>query len=277
MEMKGIDVSKWQGNVDWAKAKAAGLQFAMLRAGLGRSAAQKDPFFDRNYSECKRLGIPVGVYWYSYATNTSAAALEAQACLAVLAGKQFEMPVAFDQEYEAGILALNNAQRTAICKAFLHTMEAAGYYAVFYASTDWIKNRVNYAELAGFDMWPAQYGAKCTCPLPFGMWQHHGGGSKNWPAGSWAGVSGAVDLDTAYKNYPEIIKGAGLNGYTKADAAQPAGSGNNAQQDKQPEAEQEANPAEVTTKTLKIGPMSAGDVVTVKKLAESLGLPVVEA
>ena len=93
--MTGIDVSKHQGMIDWSKVKT---DFAILRAGFGRYTSQKDPQFERNYAGAKAAGIPVGVYWYSYAKSAEEAREEAKACLQVLQGKQFEFPIYFDIE-----------------------------------------------------------------------------------------------------------------------------------------------------------------------------------
>ena len=93
--MTGIDVSKHQGVIDWSKVKT---DFAILRAGFGRYASQKDPQFERNYAGAKAAGIPVGAYWYSYARSAEEAREEAKACLQVLQGKQFEFPIYFDIE-----------------------------------------------------------------------------------------------------------------------------------------------------------------------------------
>ena len=95
----GIDVSKHNGVIDWEAVKASGkVEFAILRAGYGKLVSQKDVQFERNYSECKRLGIPVGVYWYSYAITPAEATAEALTFLKIIDGKQFEYPVWFDIE-----------------------------------------------------------------------------------------------------------------------------------------------------------------------------------
>lgn len=253
--MKIIDVSKWQGNsIDWDKVEAAGVEGVMLRAGYGRYASQKDPTFERNYSECKRVGLAVGAYWYSYATTATQAAQEASVFLDVLAGKQFELPVAYDIEYEPGILALTNAQRTQLVKTFLSMVEQAGYYGILYASTDFIANKLNYRELTRYDVWAAQYGPKCTCPMPYGMWQYTSTGKVD-------GISGNVDLDTGYKDYPAIIKGAGLNGFVKAPGM-PAGDGSDAGETRPPESENQPESGEnVQHSTIIVGPVSPGDFV----------------
>lgn len=208
MEVRGIDVSKWQGTIDWARVKASGsVEFAILRAGYGSLVKQKDKTFDSNYNACKRLGIPVGAYWYSYATTVTGARREAKAFLKVIEGKTFEYPLWFDQEYEPKIKALTNAQRTEIVKAFCAELEKAGYYTGLYCSRDWLQNYVNCKDLVHLDIWVAAYGSTPgNVPLPYGMWQCSSTGKVN-------GISGNVDINIAYKNYPAIMKKAHLNGF----------------------------------------------------------------
>lgn len=209
MEFKGIDVSKWQYGIDWAKVKASGVQFAMIRAGYGRELSQIDPYFEANYAGCKAAGIPVGAYWYSYATDVAGAHKEAQTFLQAIKGKSFEYPVWFDQEYEDSIKALTKQQRTDIVKAFCSYMEANGYYTGLYCSLDWLKNWVDASQLKAYDVWLAAYVKSVDdSPLPYGIWQYS---SK----GTVPGISVPVDLDIAYKNYPSIIKSAGLNKLSK--------------------------------------------------------------
>ena len=243
-----IDVSKWQGAVNWADVKKAGISHAMLRAGYGNSVKQIDPQFKRNAAQCITLGIDWGVYWYSYATSAEQARQEARCCLEVIKGFKPTMPVAYDIEYEPGILALSNAQRTAMVKAFLEEVEAAGYYGILYASTDFIRNRLNWRELTQYDVWAAQYGSRCTCPLQFGIWQY----SSSNPLGI-PGYGKSLDCNHVYKDYPAIIQSAGLNGFTAPDP----------------------NPApDLSTmrQILAIGPVTMGDALQIQALCESLGI-----
>ena len=243
-----IDVSKWQGAVNWAVVKNAGVRHAMIRAGYGNSVRQTDPQFKRNAAQCIALGIDWGVYWYSYATSPEMARQEARCCLQVIQGLKPTMPVAYDIEYEPGILALSNAQRTAMVKAFLEEVEAAGYYGILYASTDFIRNRLNWQELTKYDVWAAQYGSRCTCPLPFGIWQY----SSSNPLGI-PGYGKSLDCNKVYKDYPAIIQSAGLNGFTASDP----------------------NPApDLSTmrQILTIGPVTMGDALQIQSLCEGLGI-----
>lgn len=97
MELKGIDISTWQGpNLDFKKLKKSGVNFAIIRAGFG--TGNKDNQFENNYSKAKKAGMPVGAYWYSYALSAEGARAEAQSCISMLKGKQFEYPIYFDLE-----------------------------------------------------------------------------------------------------------------------------------------------------------------------------------
>lgn len=285
-----IDVSKWQGAINWATVKNAGVSHAMIRAGYGNITRQTDPQFKRNVAQCTALGVDWGVYWYSYATSPEQARQEARCCLQVIQGLKPTMPVAYDIEYEPGILALSNATRTAMVKAFLEEVEAAGYYGILYASTDFIQTKLNWQELAQYDVWAAQYGSRCTSPLPFGIWQY----SSSNPLGI-PGFGTSLDCNHVYKNYPAIIPSAGLNGFT-APEENPApdlstlkqqltiGSITNGDAayieqlciqlglDKLGLYTSDWDNAEKTMQTCKIGPVSSGDAWYIMKLCERLQL-----
>lgn len=202
---KGIDVSYAQGNINWEQVKASKkIDFAILRAGYGKEFSQVDSQFEKNYAACKRLGIPVGVYWYSYATTTAEAEQEANVCLQTIQGKQFEYPVAFDIEEKD---SLQNAD--ALCKAFCDAVEAAGYYAAIYTFKSALESNISAAIKNRYDIFLSHVGVQQTTYAgAYGLWQY------SW-TGSLPGISGDVDLDYAYIDYPSIIKNAGLNGFAK--------------------------------------------------------------
>ena len=204
--LKGIDVSYAQGVIDWEKVKASGLvDFAILRAGYGRETSQVDTQFERNYAACKRLGIPVGVYWYSYATTAAEAEQEAKVCLQTIRGKRFEYPVAFDIE-EARCLP----QADALCTAFCTALENAGYYTAIYTFKSALESNFSAAVKNRYDIFLSHIGVQQTDYAgSYGLWQY------SW-TGCIPGISGDVDLDYAYKDYPTMIQNAGLNGFTKA-------------------------------------------------------------
>lgn len=207
MKFKGIDVSYHNGVVNWDKVKAAGIQFAILRCGYGKkSVKQIDEQFERNYRECKRVGIPVGVYHYSYAKNAEDARLEADFMLELIAGKQFEYPVMFDIE-DKSQKDLGKELLTNITIAFCEKIEAAGYYTAIYSSADWLANKLDRAKLAPYDKWLAHWATYPRWGNEFGgLWQYTDSGKVD-------GIETKVDMDISYRDYPSIIKRAGLNGY----------------------------------------------------------------
>ena len=130
MTKYGIDVSEHQGLIDWEKVKISGeVDFVILRAGYGKEINQTDKQFERNYSECKRLGIPCGAYWYSYATTVDEAKQEAEVFLKAIKGKQFNYPVYFDLE-EPKQLALGKEKCSEIAETFLKAVEKSGYFVL---------------------------------------------------------------------------------------------------------------------------------------------------
>ena len=209
MNMKGIDVSKHQGNVNWSHVKADGVEFAIIRAGYGKQASQKDTQFESNHAGCKSNGVPVGAYWYSYAATPAEAKQEAAVCLSILKGKTFEYPVYFDIE-EPSVLAKGKAACTAIAKAFLETVEKAGYFVGIYSSKAHLENCITEELRARYAVWVAHYGVdKTTYHGQYGIWQKSS-------TGKVYGISGNVDVNECYVDYPAAIKKKGLNGFKAA-------------------------------------------------------------
>ncbi len=207
MEYKGIDVSKWNGTINWKKVKNFGVDFAIIREGYGKkSPTQIDKKFKENLEQAQNNGINCGVYHYSYAESVEDAINEAQFCLENIQGYRLEYPVVFDVE-DKEMLKLTTRQRTDICRAFCREIEKSGYYAMIYTNQDWIKNYL-YADelLKNFDLWLAQWGVNKTS-YSCGIWQYSSIGSID-------GISENVDLNISYKNYPEIMKNKSLNGFT---------------------------------------------------------------
>lgn len=243
--MNGIDVSKWQGSkIDWAKVKAAGIDYAILRAGYGSYISQKDPTFERNYAECKRLGIPVGVYWYVYAKTLDGIKQEVKTLLEAIKGKQFEYPIYLDIENEAQA-SMTKAALTQMIETGCTALEQAGYFAGVYTYTSFA-SYMDYAGLAKkYTMWLADYRKNYNTTLTRDMHQYTS-------TGNVAGIGGRVDCNRAYVDFPAIIRAAGKNGFEKEDNT-------------------------MYSDTLKIGPVSGGDRKTMAALAESLNLPHVDA
>ena len=204
---KGIDVSKWQGRIDWSLVKSDGIQFAMIRSTFGWGKGSEDFLFETNYENAKKVDMPVGVYHYSYARTPEEAVMEADFCHSVIKGKKFEYPVAYDME-ESGVASLGKERVSAIAKAFCERMESYGYYVCIYANKHWLDNYFNDEIFENYDIWLAQWATKPTFEKVYGIWQKS---SK----GRVSGINGYVDLNEAYKHYPSIMKYNGLNGYEK--------------------------------------------------------------
>jgi len=196
MTKYGIDVSQWQGVIDWEAVKASGkVDFVILRVGYGKYETQIDTRFERNYSECKRLGIPVGAYWYGYATTEKDAKMEANACLNILKGKKLDYPLYYDVEEKP---MLGSGKVDDIIKVFCTTTENGGFFSGLYMSRSPLMAYVSPSVRSRFALWVAEYGGKCNYNGDYGMWQKSS-------EGVIAGIDGKVDLDECYVDYPSII------------------------------------------------------------------------
>ena len=203
----GVDVSDWQGEIDWEAAKAAGVQFAMIKAGSGQSGSEDT--FRYNADECTRLGIPFGVYFFSYAYNTDFARKEARRCLEMVRGYKLSYPIAWDYEYASydynvsvGVTPTRSLVSD-MARAFLEEIEAAGYYAALYANPDYINRYFDARLINRYDIWLAQWQGndkrpEDKPPMAGGMWQYSNQGHID-------GIPERVDLDYAYYDYPAII------------------------------------------------------------------------
>lgn len=205
--ISGIDVSKWQGTINWQAVKNAGIMFALLRAGYGdtlNNPYQKDETFEYNYSQCKRVGMPVGIYWYSYATTTAMAVQEAKSCIAALKGKQLEYPVYYDVEE---LRIFNTGKTNEIIKAFADEMEKAGYWVGIYIYRSAAQYYLSERTKTRYAMAVAEYGPQLNYSYPYGVWQNSSTMRVN-------GINGNVDHDWCYYDYPTMIKERGKNGFT---------------------------------------------------------------
>ena len=208
--MKGIDVSYSQKNVDWNAVKAAGRgDFAMIRAGYGRFISQKDEQFENHYAGAKAAGIPVGAYWYSYATTPDEARQEARVCLEVIRGKQFEFPICFDMEKQYAFNT-GRANCSAMIRAFCNELENEGYFAGLYMSAEPFKACTDESIRTRYALWLADWRGSLHYDGAVGIWQSSETGRVD-------GVRGNVDLDEGYVDYPAIIVGGGFNGFPKPE------------------------------------------------------------
>lgn len=193
MEYRGIDVSKWQGKIDWNRVKKSGMQFAIVRIGYGMYENQKDSQFENNYAGCLENNIPVGVYLYSYALNVNEAKREAEVVLNWLNGRKLNLPVYIDME-DRPQQNLGKDTLTNICTVFCETIEKAGYWAGVYANKYWFTSILNGEELGKrFTCWVAQYNDVNTYKGPYDMWQYTSSGSVD-------GIDGNVDMNILYRD-----------------------------------------------------------------------------
>ena len=219
---KGIDVSQWQGTIDWTKVKAAGIEFAMIRAGYGQNNI--DPQFKRNISECNRLGIPCGIYWFSYAYTEAMAIREAEYALSAVEPYKLDYPIAFDYEGASVDYAKKNgvvpdrAHVTALANAFCGRIEQAKYYAMVYTNPAYLSQYYDSYVPKSYDIWLAQWPAN---PDPAAKPVQAGGIWQYTNSGTVAGISGRVDMDAAYYDYPDIIEKNGLNKPATAPEPEP--------------------------------------------------------
>ncbi len=218
----GIDVSHWQGDFDFARAKSKeGVEYAILKAGGGDAGLYKDSKFEANYKKCEDCGLPKGAYFYGNAKSTAEAKKEAEYFISILSGKKYEYPVFYDVEGKM-ITDNDRVTLTEIVKTFCSIVEAAGYWVGIYSSESFFNSEMNDGELTRYSHWVARWGKSKPAPTSGAetqMWQF--GGETNLIRSNK--INGQTcDQDYCYVDYPEKIKAAGLNGYSKSSNTTPA-------------------------------------------------------
>lgn len=203
MEVKGIDVSTWQGDIDWKQVASGEIKFAILRATFGTDGVDRK--FVQNITNAHKEGIHCGAYHYCYATTAQAALQEADHFIQVIEPYQFPYPVALNLE-DSALTSLGKKTLTDIVQTFLERVRDAGYYVCLYSNLNWMVNLLDMSRLSSFDVWLAQWNSKPTYQGEFGLWQYSSEGEIE-------GIPTRVDLDLSYKDYPSIIKAAGQNGF----------------------------------------------------------------
>ena len=188
---RGIDVSNFQGTIDWNQVKAAGIEFAILK--VGPVYGKPDSTFERNSAECERLGIPYGVYYYSYARSVEDANKEADRTLAWLGGHHPSLPVYYDLEdnYILQDPDFSKDKLTQIAQTFCNRMEAVGFKSGIYANLNWLNNYLNSPSLSGYDHWVAQYNWRCDYAGNYSFWQYSS-------RGYIPGVNGSCDMNYCF-------------------------------------------------------------------------------
>lgn len=207
-----IDVSRYQGTIDWAQVAAAGYKGAMLKTVSTNHKLSKradglyiDPTFETNYRNAKAAGLDVGVYYYTYATNKDMVNAELSLLRQAVYGKELTLPVAVDVE-DNKLVSLDKQDLTDLTAYALHEVEQMGFYAQLYTYTSFAKAHlfVGGAALHPYDVWLADYTGK-TPKVDFKYSAH-----QHTSKGSVPGISGNVDLNVTTVNYPRIIRKKGL-------------------------------------------------------------------
>ena len=191
---RGIDLSHYQGDVNWDKVAADDVQFIIHGT---RYKGKIDPVIRRNLTEANKRGIKLGIYIYSYAMNVEQADAEADFVLDIIKDYPISYPVAFDVEDMNTQGKLSKDELTAIIKTFCNKVEAAGYYPILYANDYWIANKLDMNALKKYDIWVARYNVKHSYTNPV-MWQATSTGRVN-------GINGNVDIDFQYKSFSDKI------------------------------------------------------------------------
>ena len=227
MQMKGIDVSGWQGDIDFEQVKNSGIEFVIIKAGEWDHTVDS---FEKNYAGAKAAGLHIGFYWFCDGKTISEISMEADACIKALEGKQFDFPIYMDLEnqyqYDLGKDFCSNAVRT-----FCEKLEKAGYFTGLYTSTSWLDNVIEQDIKDKYTIWVADWRGYCGYDGKYGVWQYG--------AGYVPGINGktdlniidigyetdypgvviddGVDLDYAYEDFPSLIIPNGFNNYPKPD------------------------------------------------------------
>ena len=200
MEIKGIDVSAWQGQIDWKTVAAYGMDFAILR--ITESGNVTDKYFERNYTECQKYNIPTGVYKYSYAMTISEIQSEARKVVSVLNGRELQYPVWLDLEHhKQRVLGAENIHK--MTEAFEKIITAAGYKFGIYCNVDWYMN-VICSHLKKYDFWIARYPANDDGWIQERLRPDFGVGWQYSSKAKIPGINGTVDRSVFYKDYKEV-------------------------------------------------------------------------
>lgn len=196
----GIDVSKWNKEIDWEKVKAAGVDFAIIRCayrGSSTGALVEDPYFKKNIEGATKAGIQVGVYFFTQAVNVTEAMEEASIAVSLVKDYPIAYPIFIDTEgagTNARAANLDVETRTEVCRTFCETVEAAGYNGGVYASKNWLNKNLNTGKLSNYYTWLAEYKGEATYEGNYDFWQYTSGGHVD-------GIDGRVDLNVGYVGF----------------------------------------------------------------------------
>lgn len=197
MAIKGIDVSEFQGKIDWDKVKADGIKFAILRVGFGMDiTSQDDSCIERNIEECERIGMPYGVYLFSYANTVDKAKSEAEHTLRIIKGHKLDLGVWYDIEDNKTSGSVGKETLTNIINIYCNTIKNAGYKVGIYASLNWLENKIEKNIQKQYPIWVAQYYSECQYGGEYELWQYTSDGKVD-------GISGRCDMNYFYGKFED--------------------------------------------------------------------------
>ncbi|MBQ8231503.1 MAG: Ig-like domain-containing protein [Lachnospiraceae bacterium] len=195
---RGIDVSKWNGNIDWNAVKNSGIEYVIIRCGYrgsSQGALIEDPKYKTNIQGAINAGLKVGVYFFTQAISEAEAVEEASMVLELVKNYKISYPVFLDVEASGGRAdSIDKATRTAVCKAFCQTIQSGGYKAGVYANRNWLTEKIDASALGSYKIWLAQYADKPTYSGRYDIWQYQS-------TGKVSGINGDVDMNWSYLGY----------------------------------------------------------------------------
>ena len=206
MTYKGIDISRWQGSINFKKVKNSGIDFVIIKAGGSDDGFYTDRNFYTNYNKAKEVGLNVGAYYFAgtQCNNFANGVYHANKFYEIIKGLNFEYPVYLDFECQSKNNKIGNTQAVIGFGTFFEKLKY--YFGVYGSDISTFKERVNDKDIKRYDHWVARYGSEPKFVKPYGMWQYSSTGKIN-------GISGNVDLDISYNNYPDIMRKHHLNGF----------------------------------------------------------------
>ena len=261
----GIDVSRYQGDIDWAKVAASGVKFALLRAGSQNSSGPYiDPYFEQNYAGAKAAGIAVGAYIYTYAETEAEQNDEILTILPALEGKTFEYPVFVDVE-DKSLTGIGKAALTQLVKRYMDILDQKGFVPGWYSYTNYINSYLCPEVLADYPLWVADYRSSLGYTGDYHIWQYTSSGTV-------PGISGKVDLNRDYHRYIASTGAPAEEQPSTPELHKLSISMPGADADKAAEIIRKAADLglapDVTVETL---PASAGDIKTLTEMADAAG------
>jgi GH25 family lysozyme M1 (1,4-beta-N-acetylmuramidase) len=215
-EMNGIDVSKYQNHINWSKVDAHGIDFALVRIGMGNTANQVDPHYRENVDQALAHGLHVGGYYFGYATSPADARREADVCNQLLQPYRGKLlfPIAYDYEYNSvdyfrRVMGRDptNEEIDSFACAFLDRLKSYGWFVNIYTNIDFIRSGRFKNAVKKYDVWLADYSGGPDYPCYI---------QQTGSAGHIPGISGNVDIDVSFRDYPTMIRAGGYNGYPKS-------------------------------------------------------------